>query len=52
MSAASPAGVLYASWEDLDRALAGLLDEEAVTRSLGGSSFAWTLAHMASTLDT
>ncbi|HET9015889.1 MAG TPA: DinB family protein [Thermomicrobiaceae bacterium] len=52
MSAANPAGVLYASWEDLDRALAGLSDKEAATRYLGGSSFARTLAHLASTLDT
>jgi hypothetical protein len=44
-------GLLLDSWDDLDRVVAGLDPEAAVDSADGGSSFAWTVAHLASQLD-
>lgn len=51
MAGSRIAGLILGAWEDLDRALAGLSPEEAVARPDGGSSFAWTAAHLANQLD-
>jgi hypothetical protein len=45
-------GLVLEAWADLDRVLDGLSPEEAVRRVDGGSSFAWTLAHLTNQLDT
>jgi hypothetical protein len=39
-------GLLYESLNDLDLALAGLSDGQVIERRNGGSSFAWTAAHV------
>ncbi len=44
-------GLLLDSWDDLDRVVAGLNSETAVVSAEGGSSFAWTVAHLASQVD-
>lgn len=46
------ARVLITAWEDFDRALEGVTEEEATRQVLGGSSFAWTLAHVSSAIDS
>ncbi len=43
-------GLLLDAWEDCDRVLSGLTPDEAV-RAAGGSSFAWTAAHVANQVD-
>ncbi len=43
--------LLYDAWDDFDRASDGLAAEEAVRRVDGGSSFAWTAAHLANQVD-
>jgi hypothetical protein len=43
-------GLLLDSWDDLDRVMADLDPEEALG-SADGSSFAWTVAHLANQLD-
>ena len=44
-------GLLFGSWNDLDRVLDGLDPAEAVQQSDGGSSYAWTVAHLANQVD-
>ena len=44
-------GLLFEAWNDLDRVLADLGHEEAIRSADGDSSFAWTVAHLASQLD-
>jgi hypothetical protein len=44
-------GLLFDAWDDLDRALAELDPGDAVRPVDGGSSFAWTAAHVANQLD-
>ncbi|MBM3933792.1 MAG: DinB family protein [SAR202 cluster bacterium] len=44
-------GLVVEAWKDLDRAVAGLSAEDAVKRHAGGSSFAWTLAHVTHQVD-
>ena len=44
-------GLLFESWNDFDRALEGVTEDEAVERHFGGSSFAWTYAHAANLID-
>ena len=44
-------GLLFESWNDFDRALEGVTEDEAVERHFGGSSFAWTYAHGANLID-
>ena len=44
-------GFLLAAWSDMDRVLADLDPAEAVRSLDGGSSFAWTVAHVANQVD-
>ncbi len=44
-------GLLFEAWKDIDRVLADLDPEEAVRPLDGGSSFAWTAAHVANQVD-
>lgn len=44
-------GLLLEAWKDLDRALDGLAEVDAVRGVDGGSSFAWTAAHVANQVD-
>jgi riboflavin biosynthesis pyrimidine reductase len=44
-------GLLFETWKDMDRALADLDPEEAVRPLDGGSSIAWTAAHVANQVD-
>lgn len=43
---------LYESWSYLDGSLAGLTREEATTQHGGGSSFAWTVGHVTTMVDS
>lgn len=43
--------LLYGAWDDADRAYAGLSDADALKRHEGGSTFAWTLAHITRAID-
>ena len=43
-------GLLFEAWNDVDRVIADLDPDEAV-RSTNGSSFAWTVAHVANQVD-
>src|SRR5262249_27755448 len=43
--------LLYQSWADLDRAASGLTPELATARHAGGSSIAWTVAHVTNQVD-
>ncbi len=51
MPASKLVGLLYDSWEDFDRVTQGLSGEEATKQYDGGSSFAWTAAHLANQVD-
>ncbi len=44
-------GLLLEAWKDMDRVLADLDPEEAVRPLDGGSSIAWTAAHVANQVD-
>ena len=44
-------GLLFEAWKDTDRVLAGLDPTEAVRPLDGGSSAAWTAAHVANQID-
>jgi hypothetical protein len=44
-------GLLLEAWKDMDRVLTDLDPDEAVKRLEGGSSFAWTAAHVANQVD-
>lgn len=41
------AGAIYGMWQDTDRVFAGLSEADALEQHGGGSSFAWTLLHIA-----
>jgi DinB superfamily len=44
-------GLVFGAWSDLERVLGGL-DTTTATRQMdGGSSFAWTLAHLSNQID-
>lgn len=43
--------MLLAAWEDLNRVLRGLTEQEGSLRLGGGSAFSWTAAHLANQLD-
>ncbi len=43
--------LLYAAWKDTDRVICELTPEDAGEKHHGGSSFAWTHAHMANQVD-
>ncbi len=44
-------GLLYEAWKDVDRVVDGLDAEEAVQQFDGGSSYAWTYAHLGNSTD-
>ncbi len=44
-------GLLFEAWKDTDRVLAGLDPAEAIRPLDGGSSAAWTAAHVANQVD-
>jgi hypothetical protein len=44
-------GLLFEAWKDMDRVLADLDPIDAVQSRDGGSSFAWTAAHVANQID-
>ena len=44
-------GLVFEAWKDMDDVLAGVTAAEAAARAGGGSSFAWTLAHVSHQLD-
>lgn len=41
------AAAIFGMWQDTDRVFAGLSEADALERHGGGSSFAWTLLHIA-----
>ena len=43
--------LLFDAWTDMDRVVDGLTSEIAIGTLAGGSSFAWTVAHVANVLD-
>ncbi len=43
--------LLFETWNETDRVFDGLEEENAVRQHHGGSSFAWTLAHVANQVD-
>ena len=45
-------GLLFETWNDLERVVDGLDPDEAVRQFDGGSSYAWTYAHMGQSVDT
>lgn len=45
-------GLLTVAWSDLDRALADVTEADALYQIEGGSSFAWTLAHVTNGVDS
>lgn len=45
------AALLFDAWDDLDRATAGLSAAEATAVQTEGSSFAWTIGHLANQVD-
>jgi DinB superfamily len=45
-------GLVFGAWEDLDRVLAGVDTPLAARQVDGGSSFAWTLAHLSNQVDS
>jgi hypothetical protein len=46
------AGMLFSAWADLDEAVADVTPEDMLRRIDGGSSFAWTLAHVTHAVDS
>jgi DinB superfamily len=44
--------LMYRSWADIDRAVAGLTADEATAGYDGGSSMAWTFGHVAHMIDS
>ena len=44
-------GLLFDAWSELDRVVDGLTPEVALEALDGGSSFAWTVAHVSNVLD-
>ena len=44
-------GLLFEAWSDMDRVVDGLDPGEAVQQIYGGSSYAWTYAHMGNSTD-
>ncbi len=43
---------LFAAWDDAERVVAGVTDDEATTPVGQGSSFAWTVGHLANNFDS
>ena len=46
------AGLLLSAWADLDEAAADVTPDDMLRRVDGGSSFAWTLAHVSHAVDS
>lgn len=46
------AGLLFSAWLDLDEAVADVTPEDMLRQLAGGSSFAWTLAHVTHAVDS
>lgn len=46
------AGLLFSAWLDLDEAVADIKPEDMLRQIDGGSSFAWTLAHVSHAVDS
>ena len=44
-------GLLFEAWNDMDRVVDGVSTEQAQARVGGGSSFAWTFAHVTNQVD-
>ena len=44
--------LVYQSWSDLDRAVAGLTPEQATERRDGQSAIAWTVGHVSQQVDS
>ncbi len=44
-------GLVFDSWDDLDRVLDGVTAKEATTQRDGQSTFAWTLGHVTELVD-
>ena len=51
MAVSKLVAMLFDAWDDLDRASEGVTAEEATAQPEGGSSFGWTLRHLAGGLD-
>ena len=51
MASSKLVGLLFDAWADIDRAVEGLSAEQAMEQVQGGSSFAWTYAHLGNNLD-
>ena len=51
MARSHTVGLVFAAWRDMDDVLAGVTAAGAAARPDGGSSFAWTLAHVTNQLD-
>lgn len=47
-----PVQMLFSAWDDLDRALSNVSEIDATRSLFGGSSFAWTLAHVTQGVDS
>ena len=52
MAEDKPVGLVFVAWDDFDRVLQGLSAEDATRQVDGGSSFAWTLAHVTNQIDS
>ncbi len=44
--------LLLLAWDDFDRVLSGISEADAIRQIGGGSSFAWTLAHVTNGIDS
>ena len=51
MTRSAVIGALLDAWADLDRVCAGMEDDEAILAA-DGSSYAWTVAHLANQVDS
>jgi hypothetical protein len=45
-------GLLLRAWDDLDRAVEDVSDEDMLRQIDGGSAFAWTMAHVSNGIDS
>ncbi len=51
MATSKLVALLYETWKDFDRVIDGLDTAQAIERHQGGSSFAWTVAHIGNQID-
>lgn len=52
MAKSTLVGLVFGAWDDMDRVLAGVDTTSAALQVDGGSSFAWTLAHLSNQVDS